>query len=1435
MFMNLLFLLFRFHLVIATNSSFSAQPLCHDDERSALLLFKQSFVIAKFASRKPSAYPKAESWNQEGERSACCSWDGVECDKDTSHVIGLDLSSSFLFGSINSTNSLFNLVHLQKLNLSDNHFNYSQIPSAIGHLSRLTSLDLSMSAFFGQIPPEISTLSRLTFLDLSVNIYQYQQYTEWYTLRLLKLENPSLRSLVQNLTNLEELYLSDVNISSTVPDILTNLSALTSLGLQYCGLYGEFPSSIFLLPNLRFLNLRSNQELTGYFPKFLQSSPLELLSLSGTSFSGKLPDSIGNLNSLKWLRIEGCNFSGSIPPSIGNLTQLRVLNLGSNYFTGQIPPSLANLNQLIGLSLANNNFNSDIPSSLGNLTRLIDLDLYNNQLVGEIPSCLGNLTQLIQLVLCNNKFHGPIPQSIFELTNLMVLNLYGNDLSGTVEVEMFIKLKNLIQLQLGSRSNKLSLLAHGHINATLPKFKLLALSSCNLSEFPEFLRYQDKLEALQLDGNNIHGHIPKWIWNPLCHEDESSALWQFKQSFSISEHASRDPSAYPKVASWKLQGESNDCCLWDGVECNEGTGHVIGLDLSSSLLYGSINSNSSLFRLAHLQRLHLADNDFNYSPIPSAIGNLSELRSLDLYFSSFNGQIPLEISMLTQLTSLNLSFNPLKLHEPSLATLVQNLTRISELSLSNVSISSEVPDVLVNLPSLTAIVLRNCGLHGEFPIGIFHLPKLQVLSVRFNQNLTGYLPEFHQSGPIKILKLAGTSFSGKLPNSIGNLSSLSELDLSECNFSGSLPASLSNLTQLTMLDLESNDFGGQIPSLASLSQLTSLSLSFNEFNRWTLPWIGKLEKLSELSLGDINLYGEIPVSLANLTQLTVLNLYSNHLFGQIPSWLMNLTHLTEIQLMENQLQGPIPSSFSKLKNLEILSLSSNNFNGTVDMDIFLKLKNLISFQLSGNNLSLHISNNNYSINATLPKFELLGLESCNLREFPNFLRFQDELKYDLVVHYSETVNVIRNVDPNRYGYQDLIEDIGQVPLSNLSSRVGLAPIMLCDVPGSKDKMPIESDKDILRMFEPLCHDDEISALLQFKQSFSINRRASDDPSAYPKVVSWKLQGEGNDCCSWDGVECDEGTGHVIGLNLTSSLLYGSINSNSSLFRLVHLQRLHLADNHFNYSQIPSRIGHLLELRSLDLSYSVFSGQFPTSIFHLPKLQVLSLQFNQNLTSYLPEFHHSNPLKILELTGTSFFGKLPDSIGNLSSLILLDLRECHFSGLLPTSLNNLTQLTILELWSNNFSGQIPSLASLSQLTSLSLSFNNFNPTMLPWIGRLKRLSQLLLDDINMYATTCSGNTICFRHMSPPPSRVRPVVVALGGYRRLYMVCLRRVMSRLAKLGLGGGDSDLVRQVWFRHQVELSLLLFCVDYYERLGGGRLGDPASSLMFLCKPVNV
>ncbi|KAL9453841.1 hypothetical protein AB3S75_009449 [Citrus x aurantiifolia] len=189
---HMLFLLSIFQHTLA-----GLQPLCHDDERSALLQFKQSLaVVQRSFDDYPSAYPKVASWSQEEENNDCCLWDGIKCNEDTGHVIRLDLTSSCLYGSINSSSSLFQLVHLEWLVLSNNHFNFSEIPSEIKNLSRLTALSLSNSSFSGQIPAELLELSKLESLDLSFNNFH------------LKLQNPSLANLADKLANLKVLLKS---------------------------------------------------------------------------------------------------------------------------------------------------------------------------------------------------------------------------------------------------------------------------------------------------------------------------------------------------------------------------------------------------------------------------------------------------------------------------------------------------------------------------------------------------------------------------------------------------------------------------------------------------------------------------------------------------------------------------------------------------------------------------------------------------------------------------------------------------------------------------------------------------------------------------------------------------------------------------------------------------------------------------------------------------------------------------------------------------------------------------------------------------------------------------------------------------------------------------------------------------------------------------
>lgn len=212
-----IFILFSFFHNGPSSASFAlSQPLFHKKESNALLEFKHSLTIDNSVSHNPFARNKIASWKFEGaSNSNCCSWDGVKCDKDTGHVIGLDLSSSFLFGSINSSSSLFTLVHLQLLNLADNDFNYSHIPSQIGSFSGLKSLNLSKSYFIGPIPQEISQLFKLVSLDFN----QGDDLSS--TSGLLRLENQLFKSLLQNLTRLEELSLSGVKICTKWRNWLT--------------------------------------------------------------------------------------------------------------------------------------------------------------------------------------------------------------------------------------------------------------------------------------------------------------------------------------------------------------------------------------------------------------------------------------------------------------------------------------------------------------------------------------------------------------------------------------------------------------------------------------------------------------------------------------------------------------------------------------------------------------------------------------------------------------------------------------------------------------------------------------------------------------------------------------------------------------------------------------------------------------------------------------------------------------------------------------------------------------------------------------------------------------------------------------------------------------------------------------------------------------
>ncbi|KAB1226199.1 Receptor-like protein 12 [Morella rubra] len=496
---------------------------------------------------------------------------------------------------------------------------------------------------------------------------------------------------------------------------------------------------------------------------------------------------------------------------------------------------------------------------------------------------------------------------------------------------------------------------------------------------------------------------------PLCHERESSALLQFRDSIIVlnksycAEHF-YSLDVYPKAASWSLERKngSSDCCSWDGVECNHYTGHVISLDLSASCLYGSINSNSSLFRLLQLQRLNLAYNDFNSSQIPFGVGNLlsnnlrglipgwmynvskEALRILELSDNFLNGfeHSPLVLPW-NNLEQLNLGNNMLQglfpVPPPS----------IWRLSISNNSLSGfQQPLEMFQRSNLTYFVADNNRLQGSLPIPP---PSIQYYQVRYNA-LTGAIPPiFCHLNLLLVLDLSNNNLSGMLHPCLGNLShSLQVLGLRSNNFDGAIPNTWQKDCQLQMIDLSQNQLEGQMPrSLANCGYLEYLNVGNNRIKDIFPFWLKNLYQLKifilhfngfhgaasnvesndsmlELHILDLSnnkFSGNLPVS--NLLQsnaMKIVGAYQLQYMGSRVDYSITITNkgieleykkikddLTVIDFSCNRFEGEIPKLLGNLKGLRVLNLSNNVLTGPIPLSLG-NLTQLESLDLSRNML-----------------------------------------------------------------------------------------------------------------------------------------------------------------------------------------------------------------------------------------------------------------------------------------------------------------------------------------------------------------------------------------------------------------------------------------------------------------------------------------------------
>ncbi|KAF3438358.1 hypothetical protein FNV43_RR21120 [Rhamnella rubrinervis] len=848
---------------------------------------------------------------------------------------------------------------------------------------------------------------------------------------------------------------------------------------------------------------------------------------------------------------------------------------------------------------------------------------------------------------------------------------------------------------------------------------------------------------------------------------------------------------YPKMKDWKTEGGIADCCLWDGVSCDTASGYVIAIDLSSSWLHGPLTSNSSLFRLLHLQKLNLAFNDFASCTIPSDFGQLS---------STSDGYLYVRQEQLGRL-------------------ITQNMTNLRQLYLDGTNLSSPVPEFFGNLSSLTYLSLRKCYLFGELPEKIFlQLPNLQFIDLSTNSGLEGTLPEFRSGSMVKLLDLSHTNFFGKLPDSIGNLKSLEYLDLRKSNFSGIIPPSLWNLSQLSNLSLSQNHFSGQLPyTIANLGKLTEIRLSENNFGGGLPSSLGNLRQLNYLNLGHNNFSSQVPTSLGNLTQLKFLSLGYNSLSGQIPSSLGNLTQLKVLHLEENRFSGKIPSSLGKLAQLEILSLSSNFldgelpisfphsikniylyynnltgsipstsvanltflealdlsynfFTGVIPLSLF-KLPSLESLSLDDNKLtgSLNTSNLSQLTYLSLSGNKLSGVPSSvskltmlidlylSFNDFSGILDFGifsalSSLEYlDLSnnTNLSFTNTTTKSLPNFLYLHLSSCSNITELPLF-LKTQAQLQALDLSNnrIGGQIPKWFLSFGTETMQQLN-LSHNfltgwEETPVILPWKSLFVLDLHSNmlQGPLVVPLISIWYYSVSENSLtgridplfCKLDG---------LIYLELSSNNLSGTIPQ--CFGKLASsLSVLNLRDNNL-HGKMPTTCGEGSQLVTLDLSHNHLHGKIPKSLAECRRLEfvrasssgITSMAQNSNAKRYIGNYDEDQYYSMTVINKGQEMG----FIRVLSIFVSIDLSNNRFHGQIPTTTGGLGALVVLNLSSNSFTGHIPSsLRNLTRLESLDFSNNKLSGEIPQQLNSLTFLGYLNMSENEFVGPIPQGGQI-----------------------------------------------------------------------------------------------
>ncbi|XP_059637821.1 leucine-rich repeat receptor-like protein kinase TDR [Cornus florida] len=541
------------------------------------------------------------------EKIYACSWPGVTCDKNSTVIIGLDLSMKNL-GGVMSGKQLNLFTDLMDLNISYNSIS-GNLPVGIFNLTSLRGLDISRNNFSGHFPGGISTLQQLLVLDAFSNSFSGPLPAEISQLQSLKTLNLAgsyfsgpIPSEYGSFKSLEFIHLAGNFLSGSIPPELGNLKTVTHMEIGYNTYQGSIPWQLGNMSELQYLDI-AGANLSGSIPKSLSNlTKLHSLFLFRNQLTGLIPWEFSKITPLTSLDLSDNQISGPIPQSFSELKSLELLSLMYNDMNGTVPEGIAELPSLESLFIWNNFFTGSLPESLGRHSKLKWLDVSTNNFIGGIPPdiCAGGV--LYKLILFSNNFTGGLSPSLSNCSSLVRLRIEDNSFSGEISLK-FSQLLDLTYVDL-SRNR----FTGGIPNDISQAFKLQYF---NVSNNPE-----------------LGGTIPAKTWTiPLL------------QNFSAS-----------------------SCSISDNLPPFQFCELISVIELSTNKLSGTVPE--SISNCQALERIYLAHNNLT-GHIPGELAGLPALSVVDLSHNNFSGSIPVNFGNSSSLVLLNVSFNDISGSIPS--------------------------------------------------------------------------------------------------------------------------------------------------------------------------------------------------------------------------------------------------------------------------------------------------------------------------------------------------------------------------------------------------------------------------------------------------------------------------------------------------------------------------------------------------------------------------------------------------------------------------------------------------------------------------------------------------------------------------------------------------------------------------------------------------